>query len=152
MVVYPMKFVIALLLLFFSAMDLIPALSNLRFSKDKLIIGGALSGFFGGLSGNQGALRSAFLIKSGLTKEAYLGTAVVVSCFVDFTRLGVYSSHFFEKGLSVHYPLIICATLSAMTGAYLGNRLFKKVTLRFIQLTVAVLLLVIALGLGSGLL
>src|SRR4030065_529039 len=42
-----------------------------------LVLGGALSGFCGGLSGNQGAFRSAFLIKAGLDKQAFVGTSVV---------------------------------------------------------------------------
>jgi hypothetical protein len=46
-------------------------------------VGGILSGFFGGLSGIQGAIRSAFLVKSGLKKEAYIATGVVIACFVD---------------------------------------------------------------------
>ena len=82
--VYPVKFFISVLLIIFASIDLIPYFGKLQFGKNKLPIGGALSGFFGGLSGNQGALRSAFLIKAGLSKEAFIGTAVVVSTFVDF--------------------------------------------------------------------
>src|SRR3989337_2242513 len=82
--VFPVKFIISILLIIFASIDLIPYFNKLQFGKDKLPIGGALSGFFGGLSGNQGALRSAFLIKAGLSKEAFIGTAVVVSSFVDF--------------------------------------------------------------------
>src|SRR5688572_23099692 len=67
--VYPVKFIISLLLIFFAILDLIPFLNKLQFGKKQMPVGGALSGFFGGLSGNQGALRSAFLIRSGLTKE-----------------------------------------------------------------------------------
>jgi hypothetical protein len=37
-----------------------------------------LSGFFGGLSGHQGAFRRAFLIKP-LTKKSFLATKVVIS-------------------------------------------------------------------------
>ena len=66
--VYPVKFIISVLLIFFAILDLIPFLNKLKFGKKHMPIGGALSGFFGGLSGNQGALRSAFLIKVGLTK------------------------------------------------------------------------------------
>ena len=62
------------------------------FGKDKLPLGGILSGFFGGLSGHQGALRSAFLIKAGLSKESFIVTGIVVSMFIDFTRLSVYAS------------------------------------------------------------
>lgn len=149
--VYPVKFIISILLIIFASMDLIPYFSKLQFSKDKLPIGGALSGFFGGLSGNQGALRSAFLIKAGLSKEAFIGTAVVVSSFVDFTRLSVYATRFTKSGLTDNLTLVIVATLAAIAGAYLGNKLLKKVTLKFLQVTVAILLIVISIGLGSGL-
>ncbi|WP_297766216.1 sulfite exporter TauE/SafE family protein [uncultured Muriicola sp.] len=149
--VYPVKFIISILLIIFASMDLVPYFQRLQFAKDKLPIGGALSGFFGGLSGNQGALRSAFLIKAGLTKETFIGTAVVVSTFVDFTRLSVYASRFTKSGLTDNLTLVICATLSAIAGAYIGNKLLKKVTLKFLQVTVAIMLIIISLALGSGL-
>jgi hypothetical protein len=149
--VYPVKFIISILLIIFAFMDLVPYFQRLQFAKDKLPIGGALSGFFGGLSGNQGALRSAFLIKAGLAKETFIGTAVVVSTFVDFTRLSVYASRFTKSGLTDNITLVICATLSAIAGAYIGNKLLKKVTLKFLQMTVAIMLIIISLALGSGL-
>ncbi len=67
--VFPVKFLISILLIIFAIMDLITYFTKLKFGKEKLPLGGALSGFFGGLSGNQGALRTAFLIKAGLSKE-----------------------------------------------------------------------------------
>jgi uncharacterized protein len=149
--VYPVKFIISVLLIIFAAIDLIPYFNKLQFSKDKLPIGGALSGFFGGLSGNQGALRSAFLIKAGLSKGAFVATAVVVSTFVDFTRLSVYATRFTKAGLSDNLTLVVCATLSAIAGAYIGNKLLKKVTLRFLQVTVAIMLIIISIALGAGL-
>jgi len=151
MEVYPVKLIIAVILIFFAIVDLIPYFQKIQFGKDKLPIGGALSGFFGGLSGNQGALRSAFLIKAGLSKEAFIGTAVVVSTFVDFTRLSVYASRFASSGLIDNITIVLCATLSAITGAYIGNKLLKKVTLHFLQITVAIMLILISIALGSGL-
>lgn len=148
--VYPVKFIISIILIFFAVLDLIPRFQKMQFGKDKLPIGGALSGFFGGLSGNQGALRSAFLIKAGLSKEAFIGTAVVVSTFVDFTRLGVYASKFSSAGLLENMTLVIAATLAAISGAYLGNKLLKKVTLKFLQTTVAIMLIALSLVLGAG--
>ena len=109
-----------------------------------------MSGFFGGLSGNQGALRSAFLIKAGLSKEAFIGTAVVVSAFVDFTRLSVYATRFTKSGLTENLTLVIIATLSAIAGAYIGNKLLKKVTLHFMQILVAVMLIILSVALASG--
>ena len=149
--VFPVKFIVSVLLIIFASIDLIPYFNQLQFGKDKLPIGGALSGFFGGLSGNQGALRTAFLIKAGLSKEAFVGTAVVVSAFVDFTRLSVYATRFNKAGLTDNLTLVICATMSAIVGAYIGNKLLKKVTLRFLQVTVAVMLIIISLALGAGL-
>jgi len=149
--VYPVKFIISILLIFFATIDLIPYFNRLQFSKDKLAIGGALSGFFGGLSGNQGALRSAFLIKAGLSKEAFVATAVVVSTFVDFTRLSVYATRFTKMDLSDNLILVISATASVIVGAYIGNRLLKKVTFKFLHIAVAILLIIISVALGAGL-
>ena len=149
--VFPVKFIISILLIIFAGIDLIPYFSKLQFGKDKLPIGGALSGFFGGLSGNQGALRSAFLIKAGLSKEAFIGTAVVVSTFVDFTRLSVYATRFTKAGLDENLTLVICATLAGIAGAFIGNKLLKKVTLHFLQVTIAIMLILISIALGAGL-
>lgn len=145
------KFIISLLLIIFASMDLIPYFRDLTFDKNKLPIGGIMSGFFGGLSGNQGALRSAFLIKAGLSKEAFIGTAVVVSTFVDFTRLSVYATRFSQAGLIDNLNLVLCATLAGITGSFVGNKLLKKVTLKRLQSFVAVMLILIALGFGAGL-
>ena len=149
--VYPVKFLISILLIVFASMDLIPFFNRLQFGRDKLPLGGALSGFFGGLSGNQGALRAAFLIKAGLSKEAFIGKAVVVSTFVDFTRLSVYSTRFLEAGLIENLPIVFCGTLSAIAGAYIGNKLLKKITLKSLQIVVAIMLILLSIALGMGL-
>jgi uncharacterized membrane protein YfcA len=148
--IYPVKFIISVLLIFFAILDLIPFLNKFQFGKKQMPIGGVLSGFFGGLSGNQGALRTAFLIKSGLSKEVFIATTVVISCFVDFTRLTVYATRFTKVGLHENLTLVIAATLSAIAGALIGNALLKKVTLKFIQKLVAVMLILVSLALGSG--
>lgn len=149
--VSPLKFVISALLIIFALMDVMPALKNLQFDQDKLPIGGILSGFFGGLSGHQGALRTAFLVKAGLTKEAFIGTGVVVAILVDLTRLSVYTARFTTAGLGDQWPLVISTSCFAILGAYLGNRLLTKMTYALIQRLVAILLILVALALGAGL-
>lgn len=148
--VYPLKLTIAILILFFACMDIVPYFNKLQFNKNKLPIGGALSGFFGGLAGTQGALRSAFLIRAGLSKEAFIGTTVVISSLVDFMRLSVYSTRMMHLDLKQNLPLLICAILSAMTGAFIGNKLLKKVTINFLKITVAIFLIIIGISLGLG--
>ncbi|MBT8257961.1 MAG: sulfite exporter TauE/SafE family protein [Bacteroidia bacterium] len=142
--------VIAILLITFAIIELMPFLNRMNFKKKHLPIGGFLSGFFGGLSGHQGALRSAFLINAGLTKEAFIGTAVVISSFIDFTRLSVYSTQILNAGLKENLPMVLSATIAAMTGAFFGNRLLKKITFDLIHKIVAVLLIIISILLGVG--
>ncbi len=110
-----------------------------------------LSGFFGGLSGHQGALRSAFLIKAGLTKESFIATGVVISLMVDIPRIVMYGSDLAGAATWWQPLLLATAILAAFAGAWLGNRLMRKVTLRLVQLLVALMLLAIAAALGSGL-
>ena len=146
----PVKLIIAILLIVFSLLEILPSVQKVQFSRNKLALGGIISGFFGGLTGIQGAIRSAFLIKSGLSKQAYIATGVVIACLVDFTRLSVYASRFKETNLHEHLILIISATLAAIIGAFIGNKLLKKVTLRFIQVFEAIMLFLIAIAMGVG--
>ena len=148
--VTPIKLVIALLLFVFSMLEIFPLFRKIQFGREKLVVGGILSGFFGGLAGIQGAIRSAFLIKSGLSKEAYIATSVVIASLVDLTRLSVYASRFASANLHENFALLAVATLSAITGAFLGKKMLKKVTLRGIQLLVAIMLLLLAVALGLG--
>lgn len=149
--VFPAKFIVSLLLLLFALLDLFPLLSKLQFETKHMAFGGFLSGFFGGLSGNQGALRSAFLIRSGLSKESFVATTVVLSCFVDFTRLSVYASRISLTDVNSNLTVLVCASLAAFSGAFIGNRLLKKVTIQFVQTTVAIMLILLSLALGAGL-
>jgi hypothetical protein len=146
----PVKLIIAILLLFFSLLEVLPVLQKIKIGGNRLILGGVLSGFFGGLAGIQGAFRSAFLIKSGLTKEAFIATGVIIASLVDIARLSVYASRFTASGLSENLTLLISATVAAITGAFIGKILLKKVTFSSIQLLVAIMLILISFALGLG--
>jgi len=65
--VTPAKLIMGLLILGFALFELVPALRSLRAPLRWLPVGGLLSGFFGGLSGHQGALRAVFLTPLGLS-------------------------------------------------------------------------------------
>ena len=115
-------------------------------------MGGILSGFFGGLTGNQGALRSAFLIKMDLDKTVFIATTVVISFFVDLTRIGVYISNIKDFEISNYVVLGLAAKLSAIIGSYIGFKSLKKITLNYIRNLVAVMILLIAFLLLLGVL
>ncbi len=145
-----MKLCIAVLMVFFVGMELVPALAKQRFASRYLTLGGLLSGFFGGLSGHQGALRSAFLVQAGLSKEQFVATGVTVACLVDLTRLPVYFSRFDTAALQHEWPILLTATLCAFSGAYLGTKFLKKVTLGAVQNLTTAMILLIAVLLGAG--
>ncbi len=150
------KAVIGALIVGFALLEFSPRFARLSFPPRYLFAGGLLSGFFGGLSGNQGAFRSAFLIKAGLSKEAFVGTNAVSVVIVDTVRLFAYGVSFhtaswaaLPEGLG---PLVGAATLAAFAGAFLGARLLKKVTLKFVQIIVTGMMIVVGAGLAAGLL
>jgi uncharacterized membrane protein YfcA len=148
----PVKLVVAVILLFFVLVELSPRFRHVSIGPRYMPVGGLLSGFFGGLSGMQGALRSAFLARAGLTKEAFVATGVVVACLIDFTRLGMYTRLLRAERAQLDYALLTAAVLSAFVGAVLGNRYLKHLTMRGIQRIVGGMLLLVALGLATGLL
>ncbi len=149
--VAPVKLVVAVLMVVFALLEVHPALSGLTLPPAWLPLGGALSGFFGGLSGHQGALRSVFLLKCGLAKEAFISTGVVVACLVDISRLAVYAGGFPPHLIRDNAGPLAAAMLAALLGSFLGRRLLTQVTMRSVRFIVAALLFLIALGLASGL-
>jgi hypothetical protein len=144
------KVIIGVLLIVFTLLELSPRLSKISVPPRWLPLGGALSGFFGGLSGMQGALRSAFLIRAGLSKEAFIGTGVMIACFIDVARLAEYVPNIMAARAGLDYSMLATAVLAAFAGAVLGNRYLKKMTLERVQRLVAVMLLLVAIGLIAG--
>ena len=149
--VTPVGVVVAALMAVFAMMEVGPASRKIRFDRKYLPLGGMLSGFFGGLSGHQGALRSAFLIKCGLSKEAFIASGVGIACIVDVVRVGVYGANYDLLSLGERIPLVVAAVVAAFAGAVIGRRLLTKVSLQVVQYVVAVMLLFIAAGIGAGL-
>jgi hypothetical protein len=128
------KVVIGTLIVVFGWLEVSRRLERLALPPRYLVLGGLLSGFFGGLSGNQGAFRSAFLLKAGLDKRAFVGTGVVSAVIVDTVRLLVYGFSFFTQRL-VEMPaeiagVVVAAIGSAFLGAYVGARVLEQVTMR----------------------
>ena len=152
----PVKLVVGLLMIGFALFELLPRFRNLAFDRRYLPLGGILSGFFGGLSGHQGALRSAFLAKAGLTTERFVGSNAVIGFMVDLTRISVYVALFTvaggEPGDFGGWPLVITGAISAFCGIMLGKRFLKKVTMTSIQTLVGVLLFGVGLALVTGVL
>jgi uncharacterized protein len=150
--VTPVELVIAVLMTAFALLELWPWFKALAVPTRLLPLGGLVTGAFGGLSGHQGAFRSAFLLKLGLPKDSFIATGVVIACLVDITRLGVYAERFFATEIADEGALLVSACASAFAGALAGSRLLEKVSLRTVEIAVAILLVLVAAGLASGVL
>ena len=146
------KVVIGLLLLIFAIFEIVPSRKVRPVGNIALGFGGALSGFFGGLSGHQGALRSAFLIRLGLSKEAFVATGIVISLFIDVSRISIYWSSMPLSGLTDNVAILVAAIVAAFIGAILGRRLLRKVTIKSLQYFIAVGISIVGILLILGIL
>jgi uncharacterized membrane protein YfcA len=150
----PVKLIIGLLMIGFALFELLPRFRSLKFDRRYLSLGGLLSGFFGGLSGHQGALRSAFLAKTGLTTDSFVGSNAVIGFLVDLTRISVYVALFTAVGGQVSefsgWSLVITGAISAFCGVLIGKRYLHKVTMTNVQTLVGVLLFGVGLALVFG--
>ena len=152
--VTPIKLTIGVLMVVFAFFELVPALDRFAIPKKLIPLGGALSGFFGGLSGHQGALRTMFLIRAGLDKTAFIATVAVAAVMVDVTRMIVYGATVlgerFGTGGGRGVGLVAVATIAAFAGTFLGSRMLKKITMRTVRTIVGIVLFVIGMALAAG--
>ncbi len=154
-VVTPVKLAMAVLMVAFATFELHPRFEKLEIDRRYLPLGGALSGFFGGLSGHQGALRSAFLAKVGVSLEAFVGTNAVIGLLVDLVRIFAYGALLFGARLgdvahSRAGALVLAGVLAAFAGVIAGRSILHKVTMPTVQRITGGMLLLVAVLLGLG--
>jgi uncharacterized protein len=150
-----LRLVISVLLMVFALLELNPGPDRHSIMENKrLSIGGALAGFFGGLSGHQGALRSMFLLRAGLGKEGFVATGIAASTLIDVSRLTVYGSSFLSEYLTVidrsSLMLLLTAIIAAFAGSLTGRMLLKKITMDLVRNMVGYMILILAILLGAG--
>lgn len=83
---------------------------------------GLVSGFFGGVAGNQGGLRSVALTAFGLPPLGFVATATATGLMVDAARTPVYFWHSAPVLLSLWIPIVV-ATVGVLIGTIAGERL-----------------------------
>lgn len=144
---------IGLIMILFAALELQRWFQGLRAPPRLMPLGGAITGFFGGLTGQQGALRSIFLLRSGLPAQQFIATGVMIAILVDLARLATYAASFKAAGLDPEGReglLVIVGTLSAFAGAHVATRHLDKVTIATVRYSVAALMLAIGAALAVG--
>ena len=144
------KVIMGTLILAFTFLELNSRFQSISLGKRWLPLGGLLSGFFGGLSGHQGALRSAFLMKVGLTKEAFMGTRAVCAFLVDTSRIAVYVVLIRDSFELINIKLVIAAAFAAFAGAWFGNKWMKKTEIESINKFISIALIIFSVLLIIG--
>ncbi|MBI2449208.1 sulfite exporter TauE/SafE family protein [Candidatus Pacearchaeota archaeon] len=96
----------------------------LKQTKKVAVIGGSLSGFFAGLLGVGGAIRSTFLSSFRMSKESYIVTMAAIGMIIDLTRIPIYlSNNFIQYNMYIYIPVLL---VLAVVGTIIGKKLVFK--------------------------
>jgi uncharacterized membrane protein YfcA len=121
----PLLLIVGVALLVLPLLSITEGWTKFRLPEAEDRIGGFGSGFFGGLTGHQGALRAMFLQKRLPDKAEYAATAAVLALVVDLTRIPVYVALEGWQILDAGW-LIVGLVLAAILGVQLGKRWLKQ--------------------------
>jgi uncharacterized protein len=108
-------------------------------------IGGALSGFFGGLVGNQGGIRTAAMLGFEVNKRQFVATTTAVAWLIDAARVPIYLA-VEGRALAALTPTIAIATAGVVAGTLFGERLLSRVPESRFRTIVGTLLLLLGLS------
>ena len=97
---------------------------SLKQTKKIAVIGGSLSGFFAGLLGVGGAIRSTFMSSFKMNKESYIVTMAAIGMIIDLTRIPIYlSNNFVPYSMYIYIPIIFAL---AVVGTIIGKKVVFK--------------------------
>jgi hypothetical protein len=106
------------------------------------VIGGVASGFFGGLVGNQGGVRSAALLSARVSRDAFVATATASAMLVDAVRLPIYLTRM-PGLLAREWPVLLVATAGAVCGTLAGLALLRRIPESRFRVVVSTVVLVL---------
>ena len=110
--------------------------------KATALIGGALSGFFAGMFGIGGTIRSAFLSAFDLPKAIYIATAGAIGLLVDSTRILTYFAGSVTLPKELWYGLLLFIPISFL-GAQIAKKVVDKIPQEKFRAVIAVFLFLI---------
>lgn len=141
--------IVGLTLMLFGALELLPWFQRLQAPRWAMPIGGALTGLGGGLTGQQGALRSIFLLRAGMPADRFIATGVMIAVLIDVSRLAAYGGSL-DLPHGRQWLLVAAGAISALSASLLLVRRIDKVTIGSVRTSVAVLLLILGAGMAMG--
>jgi uncharacterized membrane protein YfcA len=138
--------VLAIFLIFYAVYSLFKPKLAIRKNRGAAVLGGSLSGFFAGLIGLGGAIRSSFLVAFDFPKEVYVATSAMIAVVIDFTRIPTY---IFTGAVQASSELFLIPFLivSAYFGVKLGKILLSRIDQQTFRRIVSVALLLVGIKL-----
>ena len=136
---------LGLLLVFAGISTLTGIADRLRFRGTAALAAGGLSGFFGGLVGNQGGIRSAALLGVELGRDEFIATATASALIVDAARVGIYVATDAAE-IARLWPLVAVAAAGALLGTIGGEGVLRRIPEPVFRRVVAVALVVLGVA------
>ena len=132
-----LKILLGIVLLLLGLGEILPVKKAFKFPRKIDIIGGFFSGLLGGLVGNQGAIRSAYLLNYDVSKEAFIATATMIALCIDATRIPVYlaSREHVAAELEWQLPIVVAV---AFVGTLAGKKFLARLSIGVFKRIVAV--------------
>ncbi len=144
------KILLGIILVFLGLKEASGLGEKLRLPQKIDFTGGFLSGLLGGFVGNQGAIRSAYLLNYNIPKEVFVATAAIIASVVDITRIPIYILNNRDALVATNEPLLFITIASAFAGTFAGKKLLNKVSLEAFKLYVSAMVITIGVLLGLG--
>ena len=117
---------------------------KIKASNSGALLGGTLSGFFAGIFGVGGAIRSTFLTAFDLPKSVFLFTSGVIGLLIDSSRLSQYLLSNIKLNSSLTKTLILCIPVSFL-GAFIAKQLVDKIPQKSFRLFITFALFLVGL-------
>lgn len=127
---------LGVILIFIGMKEFIPILARYHIPERFDRIGGFLSGLIGGLVGNQGAIRSAYLLEYNLTKETFIASAAMIALLIDSTRLPFYAIS--QREIFLHeWQTFAIVAIAAILGTFVGKQFLRYLKLEWFRRFIA---------------
>jgi len=136
--------IFALLLIFSGLTGFTGLADKFRLKGKAAWAAGGLSGFFGGLVGNQGGIRAAALFGFRLTQKEFIATATGIALMVDIVRMPVYVVAQKEELLAI-WQFILIGIIFVLIGTFIGSWLLNKIPEKFFKKIVCAIIFFIGI-------
>jgi uncharacterized membrane protein YfcA len=145
----PIRMVFAVMMICFTLFEIYKTTVKINPTHYLFIKSGAWSGFFGGLTGHQGALRTLFTAKVFNNTAALIAFNGSVSCIVDLSRL-VHYHYAFNKAL-LFSKASIALFITSLIAVMVGQQFMLKIKLAIIKPLLYGFVIIFAILFGLGL-